>query len=117
VLLEIDRSVVRLEAGAGGVKIPNRIMVASAGVEEKYIVTSDGAKVESRVPRFNYFGILTAMKGGDAAQRMIQQGETGGLEIVKRIRLVELVEEEAQTLMEVLGEAVKAPTGMMDVVL
>ena len=29
---------------------------------------------------------------------MIQQGETGGLEIVKRIRLLELVEEEAETL-------------------
>jgi TldD protein len=116
-LLEIDGRVVGLEKGAGGVKIPNRIMVASAGVEEKYIVTSDGAKVESRVPRFNFFGIFTALKGGEAAQRMIQQGETGGLEIVKRIRLLELVEEEAETLMEVLREAEKAPTGIMDVVL
>ena len=48
---------------------------------------------------------------------MIQRGETGGLEIVKRIRLLELVEEEAQTLTEVLGRAEKAPTGIMDVVL
>src|SRR5271155_969399 len=117
VLEEVDKKVVEVERGAGGVKIPNRIMVASAGVEEKYIVTSDGAKVESRVPRFHYFGILTALKGGQAAQRMIQQGETGGLEIVKRIRLFELVEEEAQTLVEVLDRAEKAPTGIMDVVL
>jgi TldD protein len=113
----IDKRVVALESESGGVKIPNRMMVASTGVEEKYIVTSDGGKVESRVPRFNFFGIFTALKGGDAAQRMIQMGETGGLEIVKRIRLVELVEEETQTLMEVLAEAEKAPTGMMDVVL
>jgi len=116
-LLEIDGRVVKLARGADGVKIPNRIMVASAGVEEKYVVTSDGSKVESRVPRFNYFGILTALKGGEAAQRMIQQGETGGLEIVKRIRLLELVEEQAQTLTEVLDRAEKAPTGIMDVVL
>jgi TldD protein len=116
-LLEIDGSVVKLAAGSGGVRIPNRIMVASVGVEEKYVVTSDGAKVESRVPRFNYFGILTALKGGEAAQRMIQRGETGGLEIVKRIRLLELVGEEAQTLREVLESAEKAPTGIMDVVL
>ncbi|HVC27352.1 MAG TPA: TldD/PmbA family protein [Nitrososphaerales archaeon] len=116
VLLEIDKRVVALQAGAG-VKIPNRIMVASAGVEEKYIVTSDGARVESRVPRFNFFGIFTAMKGGDAAQRTLQQGETGGLEIVRRIRLLELVEAEARTLTEVLMEAEKAPTGIMDVVL
>ena len=116
-LLEIDRSVVELEAGAGGVRIPNRIMVASAGVEEKYVVTSDGSKVESRVPRFHYFGILTALKGGDTAQRMIQQGETGGLEAVKRIGLMGMVEGEARTLTKVLGQAGKAPTGMMDVVL
>lgn len=117
VLVEIDKRVVKVAAGAGGVKVPNRIMVASAGAEEKYIVTSDGSKVESRVPRVHYFGILTALKGGEAAQRMIQQGETGGLEIVKRIRLLELVEQEAQTLVEVLDRAEKAPTGVMDVVL
>jgi TldD protein len=117
-LLEIDGRVVKLGSGEkSGVKIPNRIMLASAGLEEKYVVTSDGGKVESRVPRFNFFGILTALKGGDAAQRVMQQGETGGLEIVKRIRLLEFVEEEAQTLTEVLGEAEKAPTGIMDVVL
>jgi TldD protein len=114
-LLEIDESVVKQKDR--GVKIPNRLMAASVGVEEKYLVTSDGTRVESRVPRFNFFGILTAIKGGDAAQRMIQQGETGGLEIVKRIRLLELVEEEAGTLTEVLAEAGKAPTGVMDVVL
>ena len=115
-MLEIDESVAK-KSGAGGVKIPNRMMVAAVGVEEKYIVTSDGGTVESRVPRFNFFGIFTALKGGDAAQRMIQQGETGGLEIVKRIRLLELVDEETQTLIEVLGQAEKAPSGIMDVVL
>ncbi len=116
-LLEIDGNVVSLESAGGGVKIPNRIMAASTGVEEKYLVTSDGARVESRVPRFHFFGILTALKGGDAAQRMIQQGESGGLEIVKKIGLVDLVEREARTLMQVLREAEKAPTGVMDVVL
>jgi TldD protein len=116
-LLDIDKKVVKLGPGGGGVKIPNRIMAASAGVEEKYVVTSDGARVESRVPRFHFFGILTALKGGDTAQRMIQQGEAGGLEIVKRIRLLELVEDEARTLMLVLKEGEKAPTGIMDVVL
>jgi TldD protein len=122
-LLEIDGNVVKLGTGTSAVKIPNRIMAASASVEEKYVVTSDGARVESRVPRFNFFGIFTAIGGGvgadgsGAAQRIVQQGETGGLEIVKRIRLVEFVEEEAETLMTVLAKAQKAPTGIMDVVL
>jgi len=116
-LNDIDKRIVAVERRAKGVKIPNRMMVASVGVEEKYIVTSDGAKVESRVPRFHFFGIFTALKGGRAAQRMVQQGETGGLEIVKRIRLLELVEEETRILAEVLDQAVKPPTGIMDVVL
>jgi TldD protein len=116
-LVDIDGRVKKVAASAGGVKIPNRMMVASAGVEEKYIATSDGAKVESRVPRFGFFGIFTALKGGETAQRIIQRGETGGLEIVKRVRLRELVEEESQTLTEVLAKAEKSPAGMMDVVL
>jgi TldD protein len=132
-LLEIDGNVVKLESGTSGVKIPNRIMAASTSVEEKYIATSDGGRVESRIPRFNFFGIFTAIGGGadgggagtsghstvgaGAAQRIVQQGETGGLEIVKRIRLVEFVQEEAETLMTVLAQAHKAPTGIMDVVL
>lgn len=115
-LVDIDGRVAK--AGpAEGVKIPNRIMVASVGVEEKFVVTSDGARVESRVPRVNFFAILTALKGGDAAQRMVQQGQTGGLEVVRRIRLAELVEEEAKTLAKVLADAEKSPTGIMDVVL
>jgi len=116
-LLELDGTVVEVAAGPGGVRIPNRFLGATVGVEEKFIVTSDGARVESRVPRFNFFGILTALKGGDAAQRIIQQGETGGLEAVKRIGLMGMVEGEARTLTKVLGQAGKAPTGMMDVVL
>jgi TldD protein len=116
-LLEVDGRVARLESPSAGVKMPNRIMVASVGAEEKYIVTSDGAKVETRVPRIHFFGILTALKGGEAAQRIIQQGESGGLEIVKKIGLADLVETEARTLIRVLREAEKTPTGIMDVVL
>ncbi len=114
-LLEIDESVVGQQRE--GVKVPNRIMAASAGAEEKYLVTSDGAKVETRLPRFHFFAILTAIKGGDTAMRTIQQGEAGGLEIPKRIGLLGLVETEAKTLVQVLREAEKAPTGIMDVVL
>jgi TldD protein len=112
-LVEVDKRV----DSDDEVKIANRILVASAGVEEKYYVNSDGARTTSRVPRFNFFGILTAMLGGETAQRMIQQGETGGLEVVRRIGLLDLVETEARTLRRVLRTARKPPTGVMDVVL
>jgi TldD protein len=64
-----------------------------------------------------FFGSLTAMDSGDAAQRFIQAGESGGLEVVKRIRLVELVEGEARTLGRVLRATSKPPKDEIDVVL
>ncbi|TLY10304.1 MAG: TldD/PmbA family protein [Thaumarchaeota archaeon] len=99
------------------IKLPGRFLTAEASLEEKYYVNSDGARVESRVPRVHFFGILTALENGETAQRMIQQGETGGLEVVERLDLVKRVEREAKTLGEVLRKATKPPEGTIDVVL
>jgi TldD protein len=113
ILVEIDK---RVEGGRGA-KIPNRIFVASSEVDEKYYVNSYGAETESRIPRIHFFGILTAIEGGQVAQRMIQQGETGGMEVVKRLDLVAKVEEEARILREVIAKATKLEAGEMDVIL
>ena len=113
-LREIDG---RLTIEEVGVKLPGRFLTAEASLEEKYYVNSDGARVESRVPRVHFFGILTALENGETAQRMIQQGETGGLEVVERLDLVKKVEREAKTLGEVLRKATKPPEGTIDVVL
>jgi TldD protein len=113
-LMEIES---RVTSPGTGVKIPNRIVSASTSLEEKYYVNTDGARVESRVPRVEFAGILTAVEGGETAQRIIQQGESGGLEVVKRINLVDFVEQEAKTLGEVLKKARRPPTGTIDVVL
>ncbi len=114
VLLEIER---RIGDGRAGVKLPGRLLGIGAELEEKYYVNSDGASVQARLPRVGFFGSLTAVEGGSAAQRFIQQGETGGLEVVKRVRLVQKVEEEARTLGRVLKTAGKSPAGTLDVVL
>jgi len=114
VLSEIEGQIGDSKAG---VKIPGRFLVLGADLEEKYFVNSDGAKVEARLPRILFFASLTAMEGGETVQRFIQQGETGGLEVVKRIGLVQKVVEEAKTLGKVLRNAQKPPTGTIDVVL
>jgi TldD protein len=114
VLLEIES---RISDGRAGVKIPGRLLFLGAELEERYYVNSDGARVEGRLPRIGFFGSLTAMEGGDTAQRFIQQGETGGLEVVKRINLVEKIEEEARAMGRVLKTATKPPTDTVDVVL
>ncbi len=117
-LLEIDG---RIEGGGkkgeGSVKIPNRILVASSEMEEKYYVNTDGAQVEFRTPRIHFFAIMTAIANGDVAQRTVQQAETGGLEVVKRLDLAAKLEEEARILRQVLTKATKSPTGVMDVLL
>ncbi|MFI5404855.1 MAG: PmbA/TldA family metallopeptidase, partial [Candidatus Gagatemarchaeaceae archaeon] len=95
VLLDIEG---RISGKKAGVKLPGRLMFLGAELEERYYVNSDGARVEGRLPRVAFFASLTAMEGGSTAQRFIQQGETGGLEVVKRVGLVEKVEEEARTM-------------------
>jgi TldD protein len=112
-LVEIDK---RVQAGKGA-KIPNRILIAASELDEKYYVNSDGSEVESRIPRVHFFGILTAIENGEVAQRMIQQAETGGLEVVKRLGLVSKVEEEARILRQVIARATKLQPGVMDVIL
>ncbi len=114
VLQDIDG---RISGTKSGVKIPGRLLYLGAELEEKFYVNTDGAEVEARLPRIGFFGSLTAMHGAATAQRFIQQGETGGLEVVKRVRLVEKVEEEARVMGKVLKTAAKPPTGKIDVVL
>jgi TldD protein len=113
ILVEMDRRV----SGGKGAKIPNRIFVASSERDEKYYINSDGAETETRIPRVHFFGIMTAISGGEIAQRMVQQGETGGLEVVKRLDLVSRVEEEARILREVIARATRLEGGKMDVIL
>ncbi len=114
VLLDIES---RIADGKAGVKIPGRLLFLGAELEERYYVNSDGARVEGRLPRIGFFGSLTAMEGGETAQRFIQQGETGGLEVVKRINLVDKIEEEARAMGRVLKTATKPPTDSLDIVL
>ena len=107
----------RIGNGKAGVQIPGRFVALGVDLETKYFVNSDGSKVEGRIPRVFFFGSLTAIESGSAAQRFIQAGESGGLEVVERIGLVERVEEEAKTLGKVLRTTAKPPTEMIDVIL
>jgi TldD protein len=114
ILVEIEE---RIAGGKAGVQIPGRFLGLGIDLEERYFVNSDGARVEGRLPRVSFFGSLTAVESGQAAQRFIQAGESGGLEVIKRIKLVERVEEEARTLGRVLRTSAKPPKEKLDVIL
>ena len=114
VLLDIEG---RIADGRAGVNLPGRLLFLGAELELRHYVNSDGARVDGRLPRVGFFGSLTGAEGGAMAQRFIQQGETGGLEVVRRVKLVEKVEEEAKVMGKILRTASKAPTDTLDVVL
>lgn len=114
ILMEIEGQIAN---GRAGVKLPGRLLYIAAELQERYYVNSDGARVVGRVPRVGFFGSLTAMDGGETAQRFIQQGETGGLEVVERLGLVQLVEDEARTMGKVLRATAKPPVDTINVVL
>ncbi len=107
----------RISDGKAGVSIPGRILVLGAEVEEKFYQNSDGARVQSRLPRINFFGSMTAAEGGEMAQRFVQAGESGGLEVVKRIGLVDRMAEEAKVMGRVLRTTAKPPGDTIDVIL
>jgi TldD protein len=114
ILTEIEG---RISGGRAGVDIPGRMTAIGTSLEEKYYVNSDGSRVESRVPRVEFFASLTALESGEAAQRHIQVAESGGLEVVERTNLVSRVEEEARMLGKVIRASAKPATDVVDVVL
>ena len=107
----------RIADGRAGVELPGRLLFMSAELQDRYYVNSDGARVVGRVPRVGFFGSLTAVDGGATAQRFIQQGETGGLVVVKRIGLIDLVAAEAEALGRGLKATATPPRVTVDVVL
>ena len=60
-LRELDRTV---SNPISGVAFPNRNLFLWCNVEEKFYINSDGSRLESRVPRAAYFGLLTSIHDG-----------------------------------------------------
>ncbi len=86
-------------------------------IERKNLITSEGAKVESIIPRVMVYGgytIHSPEKG--TMQRTFEKGGSGGLELLEKWDLVRNVSEEAKRLEEVLLKGVSPPKGKVDVV-
>ncbi len=114
VLMEVEA---RIADGKAGVKIPGRYLGLGVELENRYFVSSEGARVQGRLPRVAFYGSLTAVESGETAQRFIQAAESGGLEVVQRIGLVQMVEDEAKALGKVLKTTTKPPRETVDVIL
>jgi len=100
-----------------GINVASTLFNLSYTVEEKLVVTSDGAFVESRVPRLGVYYSITATREGERANRWNQIGGTGGLELIGKLRVKENIEDDLDSLKIYLVEAGRPPKGKLDVVL
>jgi TldD protein len=116
-LQEADRAALEAAVGAG-VKLPGRYISLSTTITEKIVMSSDGAKVYSKIPRVSVDAFLTAFeRGRGPIQRMLSLGESSGWEGIERWDLPKMFRDEVKDLAMVLlkAEAIKGETS--DVIL
>ncbi|MBO3842348.1 MAG: TldD/PmbA family protein [Candidatus Brockarchaeota archaeon] len=100
-----------------GVNVSSRHIGYSERRTERVYANTEGALVSAVVPRPSFFALMTVTdppKG--IIQRTLQFGGSGGVEVVESWRLEEKLGAEVKTLHKMLTESVKAPEGVMDVV-
>ena len=112
----------QIKNGRAGVDFPNRLLVATTHLEEKIYMNSDGANIRSRVPRLSFYSFITTLYEGKTATITIppgysQLGESGGWEVVDRLKTFQYIQKEADNLALVVKNDQKPPKEIIDVVL
>lgn len=100
-----------------GMKVGSYMISYNEIMERKAVVTSDGASVESRIPRVSIFYNLSASSEGRRANRFNTLGASGGFEVVDYVNLEKEIEEDIESLYVNLVKARAPFPGKMDVIL
>lgn len=101
-----------------GAKLPGRFLQLETLETDKLIITSDGTRIESSIPRSMMYMVLTAAKDArGTAQRNISRGGSGGWEVVESWNLPVTAVEEGKTLGQVLENDQKLKPGKLDIIL
>jgi TldD protein len=111
VLLDAEK-----ELQKSGVEVPGRYFSLSDSVTHKYFVNSYGTKVESTIPRTNFYYYLTVKTGFKSAQRYWQYGHAGGFETVTGKNFPLMMLEEVKTTNKMMRHGKKIRAGKTDVV-
>lgn len=89
----------------------------SSHVQEKLLLTSDGAKIQSRIPRL-YASINFVLEdSGRTLQRWREFGGSGGAELLDEWKIEEEMREEASNLEVVMLRGISPPNEKLDLVL
>ncbi len=110
-LIELDKVV-----KATKLPIPFRYMALSDWTTEKFYLNTEGTRIRSLIPSFNFYYLLTAKVGNETAQRSNQVGGTGGWEIFNRSKPEEKLLEESRSLVKSIG-APKFKEDVVDIVI
>ncbi len=98
-------------------KLASLAVVYRESEEIKEIVNSDGAHIISKVPRLDmYVNLVLAYPQKGTAQRFIEFGASGGLELLKEWKPENRLVEEVRAIENVLLHGVEPPKGPIDVV-
>ncbi|MCP8308140.1 MAG: TldD/PmbA family protein [archaeon] len=111
-----------IKDGKADVSFPNRLFVSSTLLEEKVYMNSNGAMIKSRVPRVSFHSYITTSHKGKTTTITIpsgysQLGESGGWEVIERLKIFEYVQKEAENLSLAVKNEQKPPKEIVDVIL
>ncbi|MBI2664630.1 TldD/PmbA family protein [Candidatus Woesearchaeota archaeon] len=111
ILFEIEKAI-----AATKVDVPGRFFSMADFYTEKYFVSSEGAKIVSRIPRVDLWHFITINNNGKTAQRYWQYGDAGGFEKIVDKNFPELLKKEVLTTDKMLRKGVKPPKDKIDIV-
>lgn len=111
ILMDAEKELERV-----GVKLPTRYLQLSDNISEEYLVTSEGTRVTSIVPKVSFFYLITINENKRTAQRYWVYGGTGGWEVAKKWEISKILCEEAKAMQQNLRFGVSPPKGDIEIV-
>ncbi len=101
-----------------GIQVPMRYLAYSDWVEHRIFANSEGARVESKVPRVDVMYNLVVVENGQMEQApFVSTAFTGGLERIEEAKPWERAKKDVEVLGELITKGKKPPEGTVDVVI
>ncbi len=98
------------------VNVPSRILVYNDNDTTEYLTTSEGTKITARVPKINFFYILSIEENNRLLQRNWTFGKSGGWEQIKNFNIYNKFKTEVTSLSNVLKKGIKTPQGNFPII-
>ncbi|MBS3133437.1 TldD/PmbA family protein [Candidatus Woesearchaeota archaeon] len=111
VLFEVEKAIASTK-----VDVPGRFFSMADFYTEKYFINSEGTKILSKIPRYDFWYFITINDKGKTAQRYWQYGGAGGFENLTAHNFPEILKNEVMKTDEALRKGITPPKEKIDVV-